>query len=321
MKFFIVAWTAALSFLLPTVGAHQTPTPEVSIPGVVLAVDLTNNVLTQGSQALLKCWITNNSTRGLVLRRSMERGTPGEYHFEVWLRARTGNDYVLIPSPRDGAPNMADTVGGQKVRGYSVPLPIASNIPPGRYVLRAKRQVSEERSPALLSNPLDVQVKLAGANEPTHQEETVGRKPGLTGVRLAVALTNSILVAGSNTLLNCWLTNDSTRGLSLQQVGVLEVPESYCFQIWLRAGDGKEYALTRDPGAYFIVSRRAERIKAGEVRSYHLALPIPAEIPSGRYQLRAKRELHGPGTEVLSNTLEVEVEAQDSKEKLEKGPQ
>jgi hypothetical protein len=51
----------------------------------------------------------------------------------------------------------------------------------------------------------------------------------------------------------------------------------------------------------------AERIRRGEVRSYCLSLPIAANIPPGRYQLRLKRELHGPGTEVLSNILDVLV--------------
>jgi hypothetical protein len=157
-------------------------------------------------------------------------------------------------------------------------------------------------------------VALGLLGEPAYPQQTPIPEPSPAGVRLAIALTNNVLIAGSNTLLSCWLTNNSAGGLSLEQVGALEnVPESYCFQIWLKGGDGKEYPLTRDTtsGA---VSRRAERIKRGEVRSYRLFLPIAAEIPPGRYQLRLKRALHGPGTEVLSNILEVQVKAAEPTE-------
>jgi hypothetical protein len=146
-------------------------------------------------------------------------------------------------------------------------------------------------------------------SEPAFPQQTPVPAPSLAGVRLAIALTNNVLIAGSNTLLSCWLTNNSAGGLSLEKVGALEnAPESYSFQIWLKAGDGKEYALTRDT-SNGMVSSRAERIKRGEVRSYRLCLPIAADIPPGRYQLTLKRELHGPGTEVLSNILDVRVES------------
>jgi hypothetical protein len=143
--------------------------------------------------------------------------------------------------------------------------------------------------------------------QPAYPQQTPIPEPSPAGVRLAIALTNNVLIAGSNTLLSCWLTNNSAGGLSLEQIGALESdPESYRFQIWLKGGDGKEYHLTCDAEGH--ASRRAERIKRGEVRSYRLLLPIASVIPPGRYQLRLKRELHGRGTEVLSNKLEVQVE-------------
>jgi hypothetical protein len=77
--------------------------------------------------------------------------------------------------------------------------------------------------------------------EPAYPQQPAIPESGLTGVQLAIALTNSVLFAGSNMPLNCWLTNNSAGRLSLEQIGALEnAPESYCFQMWLRGGDGKE---------------------------------------------------------------------------------
>jgi len=140
-----------------------------------------------------------------------------------------------------------------------------------------------------------------------HSQETPTPKRGVSGVRLAIALTNIVLIPGSNTLLKCWITNDLAGGLVLERgVGEPDYPEKYYLEIWLRAEGGKEYVLVRGPSAAR-VSRMAEGFRPGEVHSYRLPLPIAADIPPGRYQLRAKRELHGPGTEVLSNILEVQV--------------
>jgi hypothetical protein len=132
-------------------------------------------------------------------------------------------------------------------------------------------------------------------------------RPSGGGVRLAIALTNNVLIAGTNSLLKCWLTNDSATRLSLAWGFGGPDPGNCYLEIWLKAEGGKEYVLVHGPGNSLIVHRGAERFVPGEVHSYRLLLPIPADIPLGRYQLQAKRELHGPGTEVLSNSLDVEV--------------
>jgi hypothetical protein len=148
--------------------------------------------------------------------------------------------------------------------------------------------------------------------EPACPQQTPLPEPGVPGVRLAIALTNGVLIAGSNTLLKCWITNNSSSGLVLERTPGEDRPEKYHLEVWLRTEGGKEYVLIPRPGAVRL-SRMAESIARGEVRSYRLPLPVPADIPPGRYQLRAKREIHGPGTEVLSNTLDVEVELRDPK--------
>ncbi len=149
--------------------------------------------------------------------------------------------------------------------------------------------------------------------QPAYPRQEPVPQSGIPGVRLAVALTNDVLIAGSNTLLRCWITNNSPSALLLergpgQDTGMAS-PGQYHFEVWLRGEPSKEYVLARGPGSGFRVSRTVEAIQRGEVRSYRLSVPIPADIPPGRYQLRAKREMRGPGSEVLSNILDVQVES------------
>jgi hypothetical protein len=148
--------------------------------------------------------------------------------------------------------------------------------------------------------------------ESAYPQENVAPQHGVPGVELAIALTNNVLVPGSNTLLGCWITNNSPSGLVLERVPAEDRPQTYYLEIWLTGQGGQRYTLVPGPGPVR-GSRMAESFRPGEVRSYRLPLPIPADIPPGRYQLRAKREIHGPGTEVLSNPLDVEVERRDSK--------
>jgi hypothetical protein len=159
MKTLILACTAVLGLLPEPAYPQRTAVPEGSVPGVRLAIALTNNVLVPGSTTLLKCWITNSSTSGLVLERSPGEGSTGQYRFEVWLSAEGGKEYVLIPGLGGAGSRMAEAISRGEVRSYHVPLPIAADIPSGRYKLRAKRALTTPTRPQLLSNSLDVQVK------------------------------------------------------------------------------------------------------------------------------------------------------------------
>ncbi len=148
--------------------------------------------------------------------------------------------------------------------------------------------------------------------QPAYPRQEPVPESDISGARLAIALTNDVLIAGSNTLLRCWITNNSPSGLVLERgpgedSGVAS-PGQHHLGVWLRGEAGKEYVLARGPGSGFRVSRMVEVIQRGEVRSYRVSVPIAAGIPPGRYQLRAKREIRGPGSEVLSNILDVQVE-------------
>jgi hypothetical protein len=150
-------------------------------------------------------------------------------------------------------------------------------------------------------------IALALLSESAHSRQASTPETGIAGVRMVIALTNNVLIAGSNTLLKCWITNDSTNGLVLERNPGEDRPEKYQLEVWLRAEGGKDYVLSRGPGHGARVSRMAEGFAPREVRSYSLRLGIAGDIPSGHYQLRAKRQLRGPGFEVLSNILDVQV--------------
>jgi hypothetical protein len=165
MKALILAGTAAFGLLLEPAYAQQAAPPEADLPGARLAIALTNNVLIAGSSALLKCWITNNSANPLVMIKSPGEGTPEQYRFEVWLKTEGGSVHVLIPAPGDVGSRMGDGVDRGEVRSYTVPLPIAADIPPGHYKLRAKRKLIFPQGAQLVSNALDVQVKSENGKE------------------------------------------------------------------------------------------------------------------------------------------------------------
>jgi len=85
-------------------------------------------------------------------------------------------------------------------------------------------------------------------SQSAYSQETSASKRDVAGVRLAIALTNSALIAGTNTLLKCWLTNDSATGLSLECGGGGPDPGNCYLEIWLKAEGGKEYVLVHGPG-------------------------------------------------------------------------
>jgi hypothetical protein len=157
-KFLTSIVSAALLCMVGLTRSEETATREYHVPGVRLAITLTNNVLVRGSTTLLSCWITNNSASGIVFMRGPGVGPGLRYNFGVWLSSEGGKQYVLIDATGTRS-RMGDPLRQGEVRGYSVPVPIAADIPPGRYKLRAKRAVPVPGGPELHSNTLDVEVE------------------------------------------------------------------------------------------------------------------------------------------------------------------
>lgn len=277
-----------------------------AVQDVRMSVSLSNRVLVAGSTVILWIQIENASKGTLWASPGAARGKPGVPGFEVFLASSSGRLQKLTPEPKPvyGAPPLI-LINPGEAPGWRFPITIKKDTDPGNYTLKVTQRFrkNDRRYFDIESNQLEVQVVRQSTDAPP--DAASWGKP-VQGVRLSIAMTNSVVEAGSSITVRPIIRNSSTNAIVLVKI------RSWAgFQITLTNGRGQLYTLY-GPRLIMGGGHETETIKPGEQRAWTIPVTVGKNSQPGNCTLTATRSFwvgdqNGGVFNLVSNPVKVEM--------------